>query len=121
MNAQQRRLLKQMAAQLARLAETAIALSKGKSQPPGRSQKKKQGRSIATNGEELLTSEEARSMLRVGDFKFRQILASGSLPVHRFGYRTLRFSPDDIRAYLDSSAKARKKRGIKGAPSSPAL
>jgi len=58
-----------------------------------------------------ISADEARSMLKVGEWKFREICNSGKLPVHRVGYRTLRFLRSDVLDYMRGRSAPKRNRG----------
>jgi len=62
--------------------------------------------SIASNGDEILTSREARSLVKIGRTKLWELTRSGKIPAYRVGEgRTsdLRYKKSELLAWLDAN------------------
>lgn len=60
----------------------------------------------AVNGEEILTSREARSLVKIGRTKLWELTRSGKIPAYRVGEgRTsdLRYKKSELLAWLESN------------------
>ena len=60
----------------------------------------------AANGEEILTSREARSLVKIGRTKLWELTRSGKIPAYRVGEgRTsdLRYKKSELLAWLESN------------------
>ena len=62
--------------------------------------------STSTNGDEILTSREARSLVKIGRTKLWELTRSGKIPAYRVGEgRTsdLRYKKSELMAWLDAN------------------